>query len=264
MTILQKTLPFDAPAERARVTFTGRTFDVAEPILAAHDAANPGFCERACEFIRDYLRTHGRSAGEVIVAAGTEAGIVARDSSAWDQRRARVVTGQPIGVASMSTNDVPGANPKNADKLATGCWAEHADGSLLFVKGTEGGQIVYELYDVAQTPPVYYQDAMREDAFKKAFSAPPVGQSAEEWTWHDKTPFPWTRVMKTFDKPVPTPADVHDTLSAAARVAESLRLRAQKLSAEALQPQVEQRTRKGRAIADRISRALEVLLGDEE
>ncbi len=107
----------------------------------------------------------------------------------------------------MSTSDVPGANPKNADKLATGCWAEHSDGSLLFVKGTENGQIVYELYDVVQTPPVYYQDAMREEAFKKAFSAPPVGASKEDWTWHDKTPFPWARVMKTFDKPVPVAAD---------------------------------------------------------
>lgn len=39
----------------------------------------------------------------------------------------------------MSTNDVPGANPVNKDILAAGCWAEHADGSLLFVKGNEGG-----------------------------------------------------------------------------------------------------------------------------
>lgn len=157
----------------------------------------------------------------------------------------------------MSTNDVPGANPAHKDQLATGCWAEHDDGSLLFVKGTEGGQIVYELYDVAQTPPVYYQDAMREDAFKKSFSAPPVGASKEDWTWHDKTPFPWARVMKTFDKPVPTPADVHDTLSAAARVAESLRLRAQKVSQEAVGAQAEQVVTKGRAIVDRIARGIE-------
>lgn len=162
----------------------------------------------------------------------------------------------------MATSDVPGANPKNADKLATGCWAEHKDGSLLFVKGTEGGQVVYELYDVAQAPPVYYQDAMREDAFQKAFSAPPFGSSSEDWTWHDKTAFPWSRVMKSFDKPVPVPADVHDTLSAAARVAESLRLKAQRVQEEAVGAQQEQVVRKGRGIAERIERAIEAFMAE--
>ena len=104
----------------------------------------------------------------------------------------------------MATQDCPGANPANADVLAAGCWAEHDDGSLLFVKGTENQQVIYELYDLAQQPPVYYQDAMREDAFKKAFSYPPVGSSPERWTWHDKTNFPWTKVMKTFFRSTPT------------------------------------------------------------
>lgn len=130
----------------------------------------------------------------------------------------------------MATQDCPGANPANADQLKSGCWAEHEDGSLIYVKGTESGQIVYEIYDLAQEPPVYYNDAMREDDFKKAFSFPPVGTSKEKWTWHDKTPMPWNRVMRTFGKPKPEHADVHDTLSAAARVAESLRLRGQKLA----------------------------------
>lgn len=158
----------------------------------------------------------------------------------------------------MSTNDVPGANPANADTLAAGSWAEHDDGSLLFVKGTEAQQVVYELYDLAQDPPVYYQDAMRDDPFKKAFSFPPVGTSPDKWTWHDKTPFPWNRVMKTFDKPRPAHADVHDTLSAAARVAESLRLRAQKLTAESVG--AERVARKGHAIFDRIARAFDAFM----
>src|SRR5574341_1282159 len=136
----------------------------------------------------------------------------------------------------MATDDVPGANPDNADRLAAGCWAEHDDGSMLYVKGTENDQVVYELYDVAEEPPVYYQDAMLEPAFKDAFSFPPVGKSKEKWTWHDKTPFTWNRVMKTFDKPRPMHADVHDQLSAAARVARSLRLRAQKLKPESVEP----------------------------
>lgn len=153
----------------------------------------------------------------------------------------------------MSTNDVPGANPANADRLANGCWAEHEDGSLLLVKGNEGGQVIYELYDVAQDPPVYYQDAMREAAFKSAFSWP---TSQEKWTWHDKTPFPWNRVMKTFDKPRPVHADVHDQMSAAARVAESLRLRSQRLTEEELGPRTEQVREKGRSIMQRLEAAL--------
>ena len=162
----------------------------------------------------------------------------------------------------MATQDCPGANPANADVLAAGCWAEHDDGSLLYVKGTENGQVVYELYDMAQDEPVYYQDAMRESEFKTAFSYPPVGKSAEKWTWHDKTPFPWSQVMKTFDKPRPMHADVHDQLSAAARVAESLRLRAQKLHPEGMEHMVEQTTPKGRGIRDRIQKAIGALLGE--
>ena len=160
----------------------------------------------------------------------------------------------------MATQDVPGANPANADKLAAGCWAEHRDGSLIYVKGTENQQVVYELYDVAQVPPVYYQDAMREDAFKTQFSFPPAGTSAEKWTWHDKTPFPWSRVMKTFDKPSPVYADVHDTLTAAARVAQSLRLRARKLDPGVVEPNVEKTEKKGRAIIDRIQKAIDAFM----
>ena len=162
----------------------------------------------------------------------------------------------------MATQDVPGANAANADVLASGCWAEHADGSLLFVKGTENQQVVYELYDIAQNPPVYYQDAMREDAFKKAFSYPPVGNSAEKWKWHDKSAFPWSRVMKTFDKPRPQHADVHDTLSAAARVAQSLRLREQNLAPENVGHMTEQAAspKASRSIVSRIQRALDAFM----
>lgn len=160
----------------------------------------------------------------------------------------------------MATNDVPGAVAANKDVLAAGCWAEHADGSLLFVKGTENSQVVYELYDVVKVPTVYYQDAMREAAFKDAFSFPPAGKSAEKWTWHDKTPFPWSRVMKTFDRPTPTHADVHDQLSAAARVAESLRLRAQNLSPDDVEPMTDRPAPKGRAIIDRLQRALDAFV----
>lgn len=158
----------------------------------------------------------------------------------------------------MSTNDVPGANPVNKDVLAAGSWAEHADGSLLFVKGNEGGQVVYELYDVAQSPPVSYNDAMAENAFKKAFSFPPVGDSKEKFTWHDKTPFPWKRVMQSFDKPRPNFADVADNLSAAARVANSLRLRSHEINQADVEPNVEQ-VRTKRSIMRRVGDALAAL-----
>jgi hypothetical protein len=156
----------------------------------------------------------------------------------------------------MSTQDVPGANPANADKLATGCWAEHSDGSLIFVKGTENGTIVYEIYDTAQTPPVYYNDAMREDAFKRQFSFPPVGSSSDKWTWHDKTHFPWDRVMKGITRPVPQPADSADIITAAKRVADSLKLRAQTLQAEDVSHNAETLRSAAKTIMSGIAQAL--------
>lgn len=140
----------------------------------------------------------------------------------------------------MSTKDVPGANAANKDVLAAGSWAEHDDGSLIFVKGTENDQVVFEIFDVAEDPPVSYTDAMRLTAFEDHFSRPPTGSSDEEWTWHDKTPFPWDRVMATFDRPRPQVADVHAALSAAARVAKSLRMRGREIDPAQLEAAVEQ------------------------
>jgi hypothetical protein len=158
----------------------------------------------------------------------------------------------------MSTHDVPGANAINKDVLAAGCWAEHDDGSLLYVKGTEGKTVVYELYDLDQQPPVYYQDAMRKKAFKSQFSWPPIGTSTEQWTWHDKTPFPWSRVMGKIDKPRPVHANVADQLSAATRVAKSLQLRARKVQEADLDARTETEGKiAGRTIMDRLSRAFE-------
>lgn len=160
----------------------------------------------------------------------------------------------------MATDDVPGANPANKDVLSAGCWAEHSDGSLLYVKGTENQQVVYELYDTLHAPPVHYQDAMREEAFKKQFSYPPIGKSAEKWTWHDKTPFPWTRVMSALDRPMPQAADVVETLSAAARVAEVLRLRAHSTLKADVEGQQGSSATKGRAILDRLKDAFEAFV----
>lgn len=154
----------------------------------------------------------------------------------------------------MSTQDVPGANPSNADVLAAGCWAEHEDGSLLYVKGTESDQVVYELYDRAHDPVVYYQDAMRKADFETQFSYPPVGASDVKWTWHDKTPFPWGRVMQVVQNPAPQHADVQTFLSAAGRVAEALKLRSKQYADAG---QTEQVRSKGRTLLERFNAALE-------
>lgn len=132
----------------------------------------------------------------------------------------------------MATHDVPGANPANADELAALNWAEHKDGTLLFVKGTEGGKIVFDIFDLAREPVMYYTDAMPELRFKKYFNHGPAGTRKDEWTWHDKTTFPWDRVMKRLGRPQPQHADVADQLTAAERVARDLGKRGRELTEE--------------------------------
>lgn len=125
----------------------------------------------------------------------------------------------------MSTHDVPGANPANGDDLHAGCWAEHDDGSLIFVEGAEGGRVIYSVFDMAQDPPIEYRDAMPEKVFKKTFTAD--GSKPDMvWTWHDKTPFPWDRVIKKGIKDGVRLPSADDIKTAAQRVAESLKLRA--------------------------------------
>ena len=126
----------------------------------------------------------------------------------------------------MSTNDVPGANPAHHDELAMGCWAEHDDGSLIFVESTEVSRVIYSMFDMAKTPPVEYRDSMPEASFKKTFSWDPSKKGSEKWTWHDKTPFPWDRVIKGgFNDGQKVAVSAEEQLTAAERVAESLRLR---------------------------------------
>lgn len=121
----------------------------------------------------------------------------------------------------MATHDVPGANAANHDQLAMGCWAEHDDGSLLFVESTEGKSVVFSMFDLTQDPIVEFRDRLREKDFKEKFSWKP-GSKKEKWTWHDKTPFDWDRVIKAGAKDGVRHACAHDQLSAAARVAKAL------------------------------------------
>lgn len=125
----------------------------------------------------------------------------------------------------MSTNDVPGANPVNNDKLAMGAWAEHADGSLILVESTEGNRAIYSVFDLSKEPPIEFRDAMPEVSFKTTYSWKPGGKAAgtpnEKWTWHDKTPFPWDRIIKKGGRDGFKSAAADHTVSEAAAIAET-------------------------------------------
>src|ERR1700756_3358559 len=128
----------------------------------------------------------------------------------------------------MSTNDVPGYKPANNDKLAIGCWAEHEDGSLLLVESTEANRVIYSMFDMAKQPPVEYRDAMAQTTFEKTFSYDPNRDDDDDLdligTWHDKTPFPWDKIIKSGFSDGVKPAFADHTMTAAERVAESLKL----------------------------------------
>lgn len=120
----------------------------------------------------------------------------------------------------MSTNDVPGANPANRDELAMGCWAEHDDGSLMVVSSTENDEVVYSMFDMSKVPPVEFRDKMPIDDFKKYYSWD--GKNTK-WTWHDKTPFPWDKVIKAGATDGVLPAvSAHDQLQSANSVARAI------------------------------------------
>lgn len=137
----------------------------------------------------------------------------------------------------MATDDVPGKNPSNADKLAMGCWAEAADKndkSLIFVESVEGGNVVFSMFDVDND--LEYRDAMALKEFETFFTFDPKSSKhgkvtgSLRWTWHDKTPFDWRRVMKSM-KPGPRFSSADALLSAAAKVAKALGIRGKKLEA---------------------------------
>ncbi len=127
----------------------------------------------------------------------------------------------------MSTNDVPGNNPINNDELAMGCWAAHEDGSLMLVQSSEGGRVVYIVFDLSADPPLQYTDTMAEKAFKRTYSFP---DSDDKWTWHDKSPFPWDQVIDAGVQQGPAYASADALETAAARVAKSRDLKSKGFS----------------------------------
>jgi len=153
----------------------------------------------------------------------------------------------------MSTHDVPGHGTAKADVLAAGCWAEHDDGSLILVMGTEDGTVVYSVFDVDVDPPLEYRDAMPEAGFKTMFSWQDSDPDSQ-WTWHNRTVFPWSRVMSDFPAG-PRDASAVATLNAATRLAERLNLRAQTVAYEV----PEQGRTSSRTLGERIRAAIEQL-----
>ncbi len=160
----------------------------------------------------------------------------------------------------MSTNDVPGAKASNGDTLALGSWAEHDDGSLIFVESTEGGRVIYSVFDMSKDPVVEYRDAESEAQFKKSFSWDPSKPKTEKWTWHDKTPFPWDRIIKAGVSDGPRFASARDQLTAAERLAQRL-----KLAGHAVDDDIKTRADQtvpvsGHQIMDKLSRAIAEVL----
>lgn len=166
----------------------------------------------------------------------------------------------------MSHHEVPGHKPENRDQLATGCWSEHADGSLIFVESTEGGRVVYSIFDMAKVPIVEYRDAMAEGGFKTTFSWNPASKKAQEkWVWHDKTAFPWDRIIKEGGKDGVKHASAEDQLNAAERVRRSREIhRGQPVDIEVARTRVDTLGRKAKAILSKLQKAISQLPpGDE-
>jgi len=163
----------------------------------------------------------------------------------------------------MSTYDVPGAKTANHDVLAMGCWAEHEDGSLIFVESVENLTVVFSLFDLAVTPPVEYRTTMPEDRFKQRFTWEPDHDKDDDdeqddlpWTWHDKTPFPWDRVLS--DYPAGRHVSAEEEMSAAARVGASLGARAEAVRER--EYAVPGSTGSGRSVMDRLRDAADAFL----
>lgn len=161
----------------------------------------------------------------------------------------------------MSTPDVPGSNPANRDVLSMGCWAEHDDGSLILIESTENNRIIYSIFDMAKDPIIEYRDAMPDVSFKSTYSWKPGKPKQDKWTWHDKTAFPWDRVIKTGFSDGQRFASAAGLQTAAERVAESLRLRGQKFDADQHQHKAPTQVPiTANVIMDKLGRAFQELL----
>jgi len=165
--------------------------------------------------------------------------------------------------AHMSTNDVPGAVAANNDELRMGCWAEHNDGSLLFVESTENNRVIFSMFDISEDPVTEFREMMVLDEFEEFFSYDPSSADTDtKWTWHDKTPFPWDRVIKQGAKSGVKYASAADQMSAAVRVAKSLELKGQEFDKEKWEHLLDKKVPK--SMVKNIQSAIERLPSDKK
>ena len=163
----------------------------------------------------------------------------------------------------MSTCDVPGLDTKAStskmDELAIGVWGDHTDGSLILVEGIEQGRVVFSIFDMSPTPPMEYRDSLPEVQFKRQFSFNSSDSIVKDgWSWHDKTQFPWSRIMDNFPDGTRYPsADM--AMNEAQRISRLKALRGSVVKRENYSHMRDSIGRKGRIIVDKIQRAVSEL-----
>ena len=85
----------------------------------------------------------------------------------------------------------------------------------VFVESTEASKVVFSIFDLAIDPPVEYRDSMIQHVFERVFGYP--SDTGQKWTWHDKTPFPWEKIIDHLPDG-PRPASASQQMSTARRV----------------------------------------------
>jgi len=126
----------------------------------------------------------------------------------------------------MATSDVPGSISSNNDTLHSGCWAEAKDGSLILVEGiykdkNNNDTVIYSIFDLNdKNNPIEYRDSMPLNGFETYFNH---DRKTDKWLWHDKTMFPWDKIIKDFKPGSRMPTADH-VISAAEKVAKSRNL----------------------------------------
>lgn len=118
----------------------------------------------------------------------------------------------------MSTMDAPGYGTAISDTLALGCWAEHKDGSLIFVASVENHRVIFEIFDLSAGRVIEYRDAMSEVDFKSKFSVSSPDKIIGPWTWHNRTAFPWDKVIAAGSPAGTRLASAQDVLDHAAEI----------------------------------------------
>jgi hypothetical protein len=163
----------------------------------------------------------------------------------------------------MSTCDVPGFDDKKStsktDVLKIGVWGDHSDGSLVLVEGIEQGRVVFSIFDMSLTPPMEYRDSLPEKQFKSQFSFNSRDSIVKDgWSWHDKTQFPWNKIMDNFPDGTRYPSADY-ALNEAQRIAKIKDLRGAIVKKENYSHMIEKVGIKGKMIIDKIQRAVNEL-----